>query len=403
MLIHPLHKLVHFRKNTPDGIVAIYVNSALRTFAISLVGIFMPVFIFLETQKIFGQEIYIGLYGVITYYFILRLTFTLFLIPVAKIISKIGFRWSFFVANILLVIVLGLLSLVEKNFWLLPIISIIQGLQAPFYWLSYRSLFAREGVLSNIGREVGFSAISTQLAGIAGPTLGGVIITLWGFPALFDVALLVVMISGIPFFFMSKHEHKFTVTFSDVVNWLKNKTHRNEELSFLGRNIDGTVYALVWPVFVYLLLGNFEEQGLVASLGLVASAVMVYVAGRAFDKKRSNRIFNFGVIANSIMWVLRGLVKNMGQLIFVETSAHSVSPFYWVTFDSMIYERAREKDEEVILFMVGRTLMVSLGVFVVLLTLFIIAKYEFRFWVMWILALTGVLSTKYMWEEKSDR
>jgi MFS family permease len=402
MLVHPLYKLIHLRKNTPDGIAAIYINSALRTFAISLVGVFLPVFLFLQAQAVWGEGIQIGFYGIILYFFIQKIATTLFLLPSAKVVSKTGFRWSIFLANILLIILLGLLSVAEGNFWIIPFAAIIHGLQTPLYWLPYRSLFAREGVLSNIGREVGFSAISTQLAGIAGPALGGIIITVWGFSGLFIVALVVVVVSGVPFFFMSRHEHKVVANLKSVIGWLKNSKHRNEELSFMGRNINSTIYSLFWPIFVFLILGNFEKQGLVASLSLVAGVVMVYVAGRIFDKKHSNNVYKFGVVLNSIAWIARGFVKTLNQLVVVETFAQGISPLYWVTFDSLLYERAREKDEQVMVFMVGRLLVISLAVFLVLAFALTVSGFEWRFWALWIMALLGALSTKYMWEKKDD-
>jgi len=400
MLVYPLQKLIHLRKDTPDGIAAIYINSALRTFAVSLVGIFLPVFLFLRAQDLFGKGIHYGFYGIIIYFLIHRIVVTLSILPAAKIISKIGFRWSIFTANVLLIALLGLLSLANDVIWVIPLAAFLHGLQNPLYWLSYRSLFATEGVLSNIGREVGFSAISTQLAGIAGPVLGGVIITIWGFPALFIVALIVVIISGVPFFFMSKHKHEYAVKIKDVIEWLKKPKHRNEELAFLGRRVDDFVVSLFWPVFVFLVLGNFEKQGLVASLGLVASTVMVYIAGRTFDTKHSYKAYKFGVVGNSIVWIIRGFGRNLSQLLMIETGAAIVSPFYWVTFDSLLYERVRDKDENIVVFMIGRHLVVNVAMYVVLLIAFIVAKYDFRFWILWITASLGTLSTLYMWEKK---
>ncbi len=400
MLVYPLQKLIHLRKETPDGIAAIYINSALRTFAVSLVGVFLPVFLFLRAQDLMGKGVSYGFYGIIIYFFIHRFVVAIFLLPAAKIISSIGYRWTIFVANLLLIGLLGLLSMADRVFWVIPVAAVLHGLQNPLYWMSYRSLFAREGVLSNLGRQVGFSAIFTQITAISGPVLGGVIITLWGFSALFIVALVVVIASGIPFFLMPKHKHKYDIGLVDLFNWLKNTKHRNEEISFLGRRIDDFINSLFWPVFVFTVLGDFEKQGLAVSLGLVASAVMVYFAGRIFDTKHSFKAYRFGVIANSIMWIMRGFVRNLSQLLMVEVGSSAVSPLYWVTYDSLLYERAREKDEEVAVFMVGRHFVINFAMFAVLLFALLVARYEFRFWALWILAMLGTLSTLYMWEKK---
>lgn len=402
MLIYPLHKLVHLRSNTSDGITAIYVNTALRTLALALIGIFLPVFLFLETQKVFGEGVVIGLYGIVAYYFIQRLITTFFLVPASKVIARAGFRWSVIIANVLLIILLGLFSVADKVFWILPVAAIVHGFQSPLYWLAYRSLFAEEGTSSHLGEKVSASAIIGRIAGISGPILGGVIITVWGFPALFIVALVIVVFSGIPFFFMHHHKQKVAPTFSSVVHWLRVKKHRNEEISFIGRHIDDTITALFWPVFMFMAAGTYERQGLAASLGLISGTAVVYLAGRIFDKKHSLRFFKMGVIGTSLMWLFKGFARSLGQLVIVEVGTSVVSPFYWVTYDSLLYERARDKGEDVLTFMVSRMFVVSVAVFLVLGFVVITAAFPWRFWALWGLAALGVLFSRAMWEKRDE-
>jgi MFS family permease len=400
MSIHPLHKLIHLRKNTPEGITALYLNTALRTIAISLVGIFLPVYLFLKTQEHFGQGIQIGLYGVIVYYLLWRIFIVIYLIPTSKILSKIGYRWSMFISSILLILQLFLFSLSVNFYWLIPFISIIHGLQSSFYWLSYRSLFAKDGAMSHLGEEVGTSAILGQMASVAGPALGGIIITLWGFSSLFIVALVVVVFSGVPFFFMQHHKRNSPATVSSVISWLKDKKHRNEEVSFLGRRIDDMTFGIFWPIFVFLVVGTYEKQGLVASLGLVASTAMVYLAGKIFDKKHSLKVYKLGVFVSAFMWLVKVFVRTFNQLIFVEITTSTLSPFYWVTYDSLLYERARDEGDSVLTFMVSRMIMVSVSLFIVAGFALLVASYSWRFFGIFGLAALGTLLAKFMWEEK---
>jgi MFS family permease len=398
MSIHPLHKLINLRKSTPEGITALYLNTALRTMAVSLVGIFFPVFLFLKTQEHFGQGIKIGLYGVIIYYLLWRMLIMIYLIPTSKVLSKVGYRWSMFISSVLLILQLLLFSIADHFFWLIPFITIIHALQSSFYWLSYRSLFTKDGAMSHLGEEVGTSAIIGQIASVAGPALGGIIITLWGFSSLFIVALIVVIFSGIPFFFMQRHKKNSPATISSVISWLKVKEHRNEEISFLGRRIDEMTYGIFWPIFVFLIAGTYEKQGLVASLGLVASTVMVYLAGKIFDKKHSLGVYKFGVIISTFLWTIKAFIKTFSQLIFIEVSTGTLSPFYWVTYDSLLYERARDESDNVLTFMVSRMMMVSVSLFIVAGFALLVASYSWRFFGIFGLAAVGTLLTIFMWE-----
>jgi len=403
MHVYPLEKLVHLRKNTPDGITAIYLNTTLRTLAISLVGIFIPVYIFMQTQRVFGEGIAIGLYGVIVYYLIYRLVVLFLVIPVSSIISKIGFRWSLLFSALLLAIMLFLFSLTTTYFWVLIVAAIVHGTQAAFYWLSYRSLFVKDGVLGRLGEEVSINAILSRVVAIGGPALGGIIIATWGFSYLFWIALVIVIFSGLPFFFMHYHKRNKPATVSSVINWLKVEKHRNEEISFIGRNIEGFVAAIFWPLFIFLIVGSYEKQGLVVSLGLVAGAIVILFAGRIFDKKYSFKVYRFGVIWVSIIYLVRIFVNSLGKLVMVQVAYDMASPFYWVTFDSLVYERAREENDQVLTFMVSRMIMVSIALFIVLGFAALIATYEWRFSGLWILASIATLFTLTMWEGKHEK
>ena len=235
---------------------------------------------------------------------------------------------------------------------------------------------------------------------IGGPALGGLIIATWGFSALLLGALIMVIFSSVPFFFMKYHKRNEPATLSSVLSWLKEKKHRNEEVSFVGRNIEGFVYGIFWSVYMFLIVGAYDKQGLVASLGLISGLIMTYVAGRIFDKKHSLRAFRLGIVGTVIAYLFRGFVNSFMRLLSVQVVHNAASPFYWVTFDSLLYERAREEDDQVLTFMISRMVMVSVALFLLLGFVSVIAVFEWRFIAIWIFASLGVIFSLFMWERK---
>jgi MFS family permease len=199
---------------------------------------------------------------------------------------------------------------------------------------------------------------------------------------------------------MQHHKRNSPATVSSVISWLKDKKHRNEEVSFLGRRIDDMTFGIFWPIFVFLVVGTYEKQGLVASLGLVASTAMVYLAGKIFDKKHSLKVYKLGVFVSAFMWLVKVFVRTFNQLIFVEITTSTLSPFYWVTYDSLLYERARDEGDSVLTFMVSRMIMVSVSLFIVAGFALLVASYSWRFFGIFGLAALGTLLAKFMWEEK---
>ncbi len=397
---YSLLKLLHLRSRTPDGIVAIYVNSSLRTLAISLVGVFFPVFVFLRTQDVYGENIIKGLYGVIVYYFIVWLIVLATTLPAAKFLAKWGFRRTVFISNLFLILMFILFTLASRFFWILPLAAVVQGIMTPLYWLAYHTLFAQDGVLSHLGEEMGVVMLSRRMAAIAGPAVGGLIITIWGFPVLFSIALVVVIFSGIPFLFMHHHIQHFSVSWKGVQYWLKRADHRNEKVGIFGRFIDERMHVIFWPIFVYLVVGVFSHQGLVESLSLVFGSISVYLAGRYFDKVHSLKLFRMGVFGTVAAVLVRGFSRTFGQLILLNSVKTVLSPYYWLTFDSLVYERARRKGEMVLSFMVARELIISVATLFSLVLVAFIVPFAWRFWGIWLIASGGILASLVMWEKK---
>jgi hypothetical protein len=104
------------------------------------------------------------------------------------------------------------------------------------------------------------------------------------------------------------------------------------------------------------------------------------------------------VIASAIMWSVKAFVKTFRQMLFVEITTSTLSPFYWVTYDSLLYERARDEGDNVLTFMVSRMVMVSVSLFVIAGAAFLVAPYEWRFYALFGLAALGTLLTMFMWE-----
>ena len=266
MNYHSLERLIHLPSSTPDGIKAIYANTAIRRLGLSVVGIFFPVFIFLQTKETFGDTTQVGLLGIVWYFSILQTIKLVTTLPVAKLINKIGFRKTILTGNVFLVLVLLLVTLAETYYSALFLAAIFHGLSTSFYWMSYHTLFATDGMGKKLGSEVSFTKLTERLSNIAGPAIGGLILTVWGFGALFVTALIIVLLSSFPFFYMKPHKHTEVFDIVSVRNWFFERKHLNEIIAKFGRHIDYNIAGVIFPIFAFMVLGTYSKQGLIQSL-----------------------------------------------------------------------------------------------------------------------------------------
>ncbi len=399
MLHYSLESFIHFRSDTPDGIRAIYLNTVLRRLGLSIIGVFFPVFLFLRTQDVFGESITVGLYGVIAYTFAVQFIKLLITLPTAKYLVKHGFRKTISVGNIFLIGLLILLIFAENYYSVLFLAVFFHAFSVSFYWVSYHTLFAGDGLVEKLGKEVSATKLIERFSGIAGPAIGGLALTIWGFTALYGIALVIVLISIIPFFFMHSHRHDETIELKDVTDWFRERTHKNELVSAMGRQIDDKISAIFFPIFVFLLLGTFAKQGLVEAFALALGSVSIFLAGYYFDKKRMRRLFSFGVWSTAVLTVVRGSINSFGQLIVLDSLRKITSPLYWVTFDSLWYVKSRSSEERVLVFTVINQILASVGTFIVMAFALAIVSFEWRFWGLWVLQAFGVILASQLWKK----
>lgn len=398
MSFYTSDKTTHFKTGITDGITAIYVNIVLRRLALSLVSLFVPVFLFIKGREMWGSSIEAGLSLVFIYYVCWVLTKMLLVIPVANLIVSVGYRWTIALSNIFWAGLLILFYLAEENIEFLFIAPFVHAGATCLYWLSYHSLFAEDGHIKNLGKEVGLSQVIGLVASIAGPVMGGIIIDRLGFQSLFQTALFVIVLSGFPFFLLPHHKLKKRIRFGDVISWFKNKDHINEIVSVFGRNFEEKVVLVFWPIFVFLAVETYTKQGMIASSGTLLGALAVYWAGRLMDKKGNKRRFLFGVLATAITWVARSFTKNFVQILTVDIVGALVSPFYWVNFESLLYKDARTKAENQLLFMTARLFITGLSYLSVLLVLAIFMRSPQLFSILFFLAALGSIASFTLWE-----
>ena len=399
MNFHSFERLTHFESHTPDGIKAIYYNTAIRKLGLSVIGIFFPVFIFLETQELYGVSLVVGFYGVAAYFFIQQLSKLVFVIPVAKSIVRFGYRRTLFAGNSLLLVLLLMLSFADFTVSLLVSAAIVHGVATAFYWLSFHTLFANDGVTHNLGEEVGVTKLLERFANIAGPAIGGLMLTVWGFHVLFAFSFLILLVSIVPFFFMESHEHKENFAVSDVVAWFRKKQHRNEIISVYGRFIDDKVSLIVTPLFVFLIAGSFAGQGLIETIALILGTVSVYLSGYFFDKRRSRKLFLGGIGATAFMTLVRASARSFSQLLIFDSVRKIVSPYYWISYDTLWYRKSKSKGESALVFSFVHMLMASVATFTVLSGMLLFANTNSRFWGLWILNVVGILLTSRLWKK----
>jgi len=359
-----LKETIHqWQESRAELLTPLYWNIFLRGVGMSLVGLFTPIFIFLIGKEAAG--LVGGLRLVAVYLIIQRLLLVLVVVPVARMVNKLGFRLSVLLGSCLTVFYYLLPAVLDKSIWLVVGMALVTVVSIPFYWLSRHSILSLDGTKGERGKEMGMVQLLERGGAILAPVVGGVIIQVFGFKMLFGIGVIIILLSSMPLFFMKHHLHDGKVEWKVIKDWFK-KDKRHLLLATVGEGMDGFVMGFFWSIYVFVAIDSFEALGGLTSAALLLSLLATFFASRMFDKKRAlggNEDEKSFWLASCLMAVARTMRAMFGGLLGlfgVDLLGKIISPYYWVPFGGYLYSAG--KKGEGLKFYVAREMIYSAAI-----------------------------------------
>jgi hypothetical protein len=283
----------------------IYVSAALRSFAISLIALFVPLYLHVEL----GYSMPTTLYFFIFYSVILAICTPL----AAKFSSKFGLKHSILLSvPLYLAFILALYLLPVWNFPL-PLVAALFGASVSFYWVGMHLVFHHASDKKNRGAEFGKRAGVSILATMSGPLIGGLLIKFVGFRIVFVLVSLILLLSSL-FLFLSKEDYiKYHFNFRSLFD----KNHWQYPLVFMARGMRSMAAGVVWPLFIFVILNDYLSLGFVGFLLSGLSAILVLIMGKFSDHTSKRKIILWTTGFESLSWFLRAFVSTVGQVMGV--------------------------------------------------------------------------------------
>ena len=345
--INPASYLFFFLKRESDRF---FTSMAIRGFGFGMITIFVPIYIYqyfnsLPLTFLFFAGIY-GLQGA--------------LVPFGgQIMMKIGlkkamlvslpFFWGFYICL--------LYFNISQFFIFLSIILYVLGII--FFWPAYHTNFARVSEGKKLGKEVGKLNFVVALPGILAPAIGGTIIALFGYPALFVTVLAVLFSSAIPLF-LSKDIHQiYTDSYLGAYQRIFKKENRYHNLAFAIFGIEATINNCIWPIFLAILAIGYITIGSVTTVALMVSLFFTLYMGRITDRLNKTKLLTIGSALTSGAWLGKFFVFSpisaflaQGFYKFARTSAG-------IPFQTILYQKAEGKGAEIDEFIIYRGMAIA--------------------------------------------
>lgn len=355
--MHSEHfKIFHLLRN--KELNEIYISILLRNFAFGLIGIFTALYLLIELQYPFVS--------VLLFYLIIYATLGLFSPVAAKMASKIGLKHCMFISIPLHLIFFILFYLLKYGIVHYTILAVMSGVAAALFWIPFHSDFAKFSDKKGRGQEVSIWLAIHAVSATLGPIVGALIITKTGsFAFLFFGVIAIGALSIIPLFFSKDSYPKSKFSYKKMFK----KYHLKETVALAGAGSHSVGDSVLWPIFIFLILGTYLKLGSLASLSGVVVAGFAIFSGQLTKRIADRRIIRIGANINSLFWFVRIFLKSFLSLFFATVIGLLSFTFADVAFHSKSYTRAK-KSHQALDYIVYRELCYNMGrVFIVFFTL----------------------------------
>ncbi|MCK4525547.1 MAG: MFS transporter [Candidatus Andersenbacteria bacterium] len=315
-----------------------YASNSIFTFASSIIGIFIPLYLF---EKGFSLSL------IILFFVITQFSRLIFLPVSAWLSSAIGAKKIIglsFVVSIIFYLILDKIDYLSNGFYLS---ALIYGIVHAFFYLPFLVHLSKMSPDNNRGKILGKFNIFLAIAGALGPILGGIIISSYGFSAGFSTVI-VFLVPAILLLLLTPEISKIRKINFRIIN-IKKIYPDLIANGFLNFQIFLS-YA-VWPIFIFLIVSEYDRVGLIQTISLFVSIVVFYVLGIWVDKFDRKKILLWGSLFSFFADIMRVFASSFASVLLLNTSSVAFEKAKRMAWDAKIQEHMdREPRTEYICF-----------------------------------------------------
>jgi MFS family permease len=309
-LIHSVLRPRHpWRDVKFDELAEIYTSMTLRTLGFSLIGIFVPVFLYKSG---------VSLESIFFFYFL----FFLFRLPVdycsAFLVGRIGPKHALGLSTVLYIMFLILLLTFNIEQWPLWLLAAIFSTSNGIFFIAYHTDFSKIKSSKHGGKELSYLYIFERFGGVLGPLIGGLLASFVAPEATIIIAIFVLLGSQIPLFLSSEPVRTHQKIKFKNFPW---KRFKYDYISLSANGIDRMASLVAWPLLISVTVfvdDSYAKIGVLVAVSTVLSIIIARYFGRLIDNHKGLSLLKIGVITNSLVHLAR-------PFLLTTTGAASIS------------------------------------------------------------------------------
>lgn len=295
-----------------DRLRPVFIMQAIDALAFSISGIFIPIFLIENGNSFRDVMVFFIMHNII----LVTASFGAgFLAGRRDLKFVLSLRYPFLFGYLLMMIYWKEIDV--NYFWL----ALLSGLQSAFFWTSLNLLFAKHADVNKMGAEYSRLTAFSQIAGLAGPMIGGIITMAFGFKALFWGTFVISLFSYVPLALAKDLRLDFQFKPKNGFNYFRR--HPRLIISEIMDNIGGEMEGIIWPIFVYLTVKEFVTVGAVGTIAAIGTILFTLIIGKLSDRHDPRKFIRIAVPLLILNWGLRYFIHSH-FFIFASTMLSSI-------------------------------------------------------------------------------
>lgn len=358
----PYKHLIHFAFN--KELSELYLTAAIRSFALALVGVFIPAYLIRSGYPV-----------VTVFYFYLYWAISFLMITpfIAKLYTKIGIKHAIFFSMPLFVVYFLMLYSLETYGWHLFLIAFVGAVANSLYWPAFHINFIMSSDKDHRGEEMGTMDAFCYVVMIFAPLVGGVVVTYFGFKALFGIVCLLLLAAPMPLFFTKEVYPAVEFSFKRIFH----KDHLKNFSVFFVEGLINYTETVIWAVFIFITVKSIISLGVLTTLLVFFTTFFTFFLGRLSDMFSKRKIMRIGIFSSSVVWFFRTMAGSFLHFTILNSLFGVTYTFISVPYMALFYNKAdKQRPAE---FVVFREFSLALGRVFIMLFMIIGGSYAWSF------------------------
>lgn len=333
-LVHIIFQHRHFWRDVGfDELSELYISMMFRGLAISLTGLFVPVYML---QLGYDAT---AVMMVVAWFFTVR--FVILDILCAYTIAKIGPKHTMLVGYIFLICSTVMFLTIQSAQWPLWLVGSVWGASASFFFIPFHVDFSKVKHKKHGGKELGFVQIMERTGAALGPVIGGIIATLFGAQYIFLIATVLLIVGVVPLF-RTAEPVKIRQQLSFAT--LPYRRLKRDYLSVFALGIENTLCIFLWPLFLglFILVDNtvYTKLGFLSTVSIVISILAAYFIGKTIDKHKGRSLLRFSAMANAALNVIKPFTTTFPVAFGISVANEAITTGYRMPYCKGWYDAA---------------------------------------------------------------